>query len=204
MAIQDRATTNGSLNPIENCYLKIPNTFLNPISIGGIPGIPSINIPTNFERERTIVMNNLPDISDTKSAVYNNEGIIGRSTPLYTYSHSGDRQISMQIHFFVVDQGSVEENLTNLNWIRSAVYPRESNDAVPFQPPPICRLKCGQLLGDEELCVILQSYSVKFPTDVSWDVNTFVPFRFDVDTSWLTVYTSSDLPSQHRIIRSGR
>ena len=53
-----KSTTSGILNPINECYIDISG--------------------------QKIIMNNLPDISDTKSAVYNQEGIIGRSFPLYT------------------------------------------------------------------------------------------------------------------------
>jgi hypothetical protein len=74
-------------------------------------------------------------------------------------------------------------------------------------PPPVCTIKCGKLLADEALCVVLQSYSVKFPTDVAWwegDDGLYCPYKFDVGTTWLTVYTSSDLPYQSRIVSSGR
>lgn len=148
-------------------------------------------------------MRSLPDISDSKTAVYNSEAIMGRSFPMYTYSHSADRNISIQLHYFVTEPGDAVENLQDLRWLQSAVYPRESKDA-PYLPPPVCQLKCGSLLATEAICVVLQSYSVKFPTEVAWDEDTFCPFRFDVDTSWLVVYTSSDLPYQSRIIKSGR
>ena len=90
--------------------------------------------------------------------------------------------------------------------LESAVYPRdaESGSLAPFIPPPVCRIKCGSLLGDRELCVILRSYSVKFPTDVPWDRDTYLPYKFDVDLSWEVVYKSSELPGQGRIIREGR
>jgi hypothetical protein len=148
-------------------------------------------------------MKNLPDISDSKSAVYNSEAVMGRSFPLYTYSHSADRSLSIQLHFFVVSKGDAEENLKQLRWIQSAVYPRESLDA-PYMPPPVCEIQCGDLLAKQSLCCVLQSYSVKFPTEVVWEENNFCPFRFDVDTSWLVVYNSSDLPYQNRIVDSGR
>jgi len=183
MAQQHKATNTGSLNRIEDCYLTIPGAG-------------------------TIIMNNLPDISDSKGAVYNNEAIIGRSFPLYTYSHSADRTISMQMHFFVVDPNDVFQNLNYLRWIESAVYPREGGSiGAPFIPPPVCQIKCGELLAKEPLCVVLQSYSVKFPTEVAWALDpqpVFTPFRFDVDTQWLTVYTSPDLPFQSRIVQTGR
>lgn len=174
-----KATNNGSLRSIQDCYIVVPGAG-------------------------TITFNNLPDVSDSKTAVYNTEAIIGRSTPLYTYSHSGDRTISMQLHFFIVDPEDATNNLKYLRWIQSAVYPREGTNGSPFTPPVICQIKCGQLLADQELCCVLQSYSVKFPTEVVWNDSNFCPFKFDVETSWVVVYTSDDLPFQSRIVQSGR
>jgi hypothetical protein len=151
-----------------------------------------------------IRMRSLPDISDSKSAVYNSEGIIGRSFPLYTYSHSADRSLNIQIHFFIINQGDGERNLADLRKIQSALYPRPGGDlGVPYKPPPICTIKCGKLLAQTPVCAILQSYSVKFPTEVAWDEDTYCPYRFDVDTNWLVVYTSSTLPFQEQIITAG-
>ena len=158
-------------------------------------------IPT-FGRLR---INNLPDISDKKSASYSDETIIGRSFPMKTYSHSENRSISVSFHFFVVEQSDIDENIRKLRAIMSCLYPREgSGGGAPYTPPPVCRIKCGQLLADDEVCVILRDASVKFPTDVAWDENTYVPYKFDVDTSWEVVYTSTDLPGQSRILQSGR
>lgn len=181
-----KATNYGSLRVIPDCYILIPN-------YKGENGDGKINLRS------------LPGISDSKQAVYNNEAIIGRSFPFYTYSHSADRQIHMQVHFYVTDRKDVGRNLEDLRAIQSAVYPRPGEGGAPFMPPPICQIRCGQLLAkNDPLCVVLQSYSVKFPEEVIWDETTFCPFKFDVDTSWLTVYTSADLPYQDRIISSGR
>jgi len=175
----------GDLTQISECVLTIPN--------GNGKG-----------RDCEIVLNNLPDISDSKQTSYNNEAIIGRSFPLYTYSHSGDRSISISFHFFVLKKQDATENINSLRKIQSAAYPREGKNGAPFSPPVICTFKCGKLVGDTPLCLILQSYSVKFPTDVAWDEETYCPYKFDVETSWLTVYTSDELPDQNRIITSGR
>lgn len=183
-----KATNNGTLAPIpsDKCYIKIPGSQLP---------------------EEKVILNNLPDISDSKGAVYNNESIIGRSFPLYTYSHSGDRSIGMQLHFFVVNPGDITLNMQYLRALQSAVYPREgSTGGAPFVPPPVCQIQCGELLGKDALCCSLQQYSVKFPTEVAWATNpdTFTPFRFDVDTQWLVVYSSNNLPYQWRIVETGR
>lgn len=172
----------GSLQPIEDCYLIIPN----------------------YNNGQPIIMNNLPDISDTKAAVYNADPVIGRSSPLHTYSHSDTRNISINFHFFITRDGDAQQNLRHLRAIESAVYPRQLGDA-PYVPPVICKFKCGSILAqDEELCLILQNYSVTFPTEVAWDEETFCPYRFDVNTTWWVVYTSPDLPFADRIIQSGR
>ena len=175
----------GLLTEIPECVLTIPN--------GDGKG-----------KSCEIILNNLPDISDTKQAHYNNEAIMGRSFPLYTYSYSGDRGISISFHFFILKKQDGIDNINNLRKIQSAVYPREGEKGAPFTPPVICQFKCGKLLGETPLCLILQSYSVKFPTDVAWDEETYCPYKFDVETSWLTVYTSEELPDQSQIIKSGR
>lgn len=201
-----KATSSGRLNKLEQCQIVIPIPDARGMGSG-----PSIS-GSGMSQEYILSMNNLPDISDSKSAVYNNEPIIGRSTPLYTYSHSGDRTLNIQIHFFIVEPGDAEKNLLALRVIQSAVYPREdSAGTFPFLPPPVCRIKCGSLLtaGQDHLCAVLQSYNVKFPPDVAWHesqdgISTYCPYRFDVDTTWLVVYSSEDLPFQSRIVTSGR
>jgi len=173
----------GELENISKCYIVVP------VRRGALK----------------IELNNLPDITDSKSASYNDEPVIGRSFPLKTFSHSENRTISMQLHFFVVKQTDVVTNLFYLRLLESAVYPREdASSGAPFVPPPVCRIKCGLLLADSELCVVLKSYSVKFPTDVAWDSFNFTPYKFDVDTTWEVVYRSEALPGQERIFESGR
>lgn len=172
-----------------------------------LPGGPLISIPdcyVTIPGFNKIEFNNLPDISDSKAANYNDETVIGRASPLKTYAQSENRAISMQIHLIVSKPQDVTRNLEILRAIQSAVYPREGVSGAPFIPPPICRLKCGKLLADEELCVVLKQYSVKFPTEVAWAESTFTPFKFDIDTSWEVVYKSSDLPNQTRIINLGK
>lgn len=176
----------GALKPIDGCYVVIP-----------IEGESE-----DFKLEFKV----LPDISDSKSVSYNDEAVIGRASPLKTYSQSDNRTISMQIHMVVSSESDVEYNITALRAIQSAAYPRNGKDTgAPFVPPPVCRMKCGMLLSSgQDLCVVLKSYSVKFPTEVAWDESTFVPFKFDIDTSWDVVYKSAELPGQDRIFQTGR
>jgi hypothetical protein len=176
-----KSTTNGDLNYIDDCYIDIPGAT-------------------------TVRMKSLPDISDSKQAVYNGENIMGRSFPLYTYSHSADRAISIQLHFFIVTDKDASKNIEMLRAIQSAVYPRRGSGGAPYMPPPICTIKCGKLIDKDPICAVLQSYSLRFPTEVAWyekDDGKYCPYRFDVDTSWSVVYTSSELPFQDRIYQVG-
>lgn len=165
----------GKLNPLKDCLISIPGAG-------------------------EIQLNNLPDISESKSAEYNDEPVMGRSTPMKTYSHSGNRSINMTLHFYVVSKEDAANNLADLRKLESLVYPRTGKSGMPFQPPPVCSIKCGKLLGDEPLCVVLRNYSVKFPTDVAWDTETYTPFKFDVDTQWDVVYQTQNLPGQEKIM----
>lgn len=183
--------TGGPLVPITNCYIIIPyNRSDSPITVG----------TPNFRLEMKV----LPEISDSKTANYSDEPIIGRSFPLKTYSHSDNRAISMTIHMVVSEPKDLTYNIEALRAIQSAVYPRHGFGDSPYVPPPICRIRCGRLLAESELCVVLKQYTVKFPTEVAWDEDSFVPFKFDIDTSWEAVYKSSDLPGAERIFTAGR
>lgn len=190
--------TGGALVPIDNCHVIIPCEDCN----RGLEGS-AAQYASNGEFK--VVFKVLPEISDSKTASYNDEQVIGRASPLKTYAQSDNRAISLQMHMVVSTADDVNYNLAALRAIQSAVYPRKGHNGAPFVPPPICRLKCGMLLSEgQELCVILKSYSVKFPTEIAWDEQTFVPYKFDIDTSWDVVYKSNDLPGQDRIFSSGR
>jgi hypothetical protein len=187
----------GKLNQIKDCYILIPITGNS--GFGNLPLLEG----TGLDAVK-ITFDNLPDISDSKSASYNTEPIIGRSTPLTTYSHSDSRTISITCHFFIPD-GNFDKYITYLRALESATYPRIlPSSGAPFVPPVVCSIKCGKLLGDQPLCCVLQNYNVKFPTDVVWDETTLLPIKFDVDTSWMVVYSSDELPNQDRIFSSGR
>lgn len=193
-----QATQNtGQLRAIPECYIEIPGA-------------------------RKVILDNLPDISDAKSATYADETIIGRASPIKTYSLSDNRVINMQLHFIISKPDHVKENLDKLRAIQSACYPRSGTGGAPFVPPPVCKIRCGQLLQKNgDLCAVLKNYSVKFPTDVSWvpdepgrmsgsgavffpgRSDAFTPMKFDVDTTWEVVYSSSTLPGQERIFTLG-
>jgi hypothetical protein len=87
---------------------------------------------------------------------------------------------------------------------------------LPFSPPLIAKIKCGAVLGDYSQCVILENYSVKFPTDCPWaevvdDPNvstssvgrTYFPYKLEIDLTFKAVYDAGTLPGSERIITEG-
>ena len=170
-------TTGGQLNTLnDNCWISIP-TF------------------------GKIQLNILPEITDTKKATYADTTVIGRSSPIKTYSHSDNRVITMKLHFIVIQQSDIQRNISYLRAIQSAVYPRVG---TPYLPPPVCQIQCGDgLIDDDSLCVILESYNVSFPTNVVWDKDALVPYYFEVSTTWHVVYAAGELPNQDRILHIG-
>jgi hypothetical protein len=149
-------------------------------------------------------MNNLPELSDGKSASYPDTTIIGRSFPIKAFSHSENRSISWAMHLFVVSKQDINDNLILMRKLESCVYPRNTGPG-PYAPPLICQLKCGELLsvGNQPLNAVLKSYSVKFPTDVAWDEDKLTPFKMDIDLSFEVVYSSNNLPGAERIVNLG-
>jgi hypothetical protein len=203
--------TQGKQYPIKHVYPKGWGRATEP-STGNLIPMEACKI---YIMGQDIYLRVLPEITDTKSAAWNDEPIMGRAFPMKTYSHSENRTITMVCHFVVIEDRDIEDNLMALRLIESAVYPMD-DPRFPYRPPPVCRIECGQLLGGGgggqdrmPVCVILKSYSVQFPTDVPWDNGvrsggqvgsaTFLPYKFDVTCNWEVVYPTEDLPGQSRI-----
>lgn len=59
------------------------------------------------------------------------------------------------------------------------------------------------MLGNNGVCAVLKSYTVKYPTDQVIDIDTMMPHKFSLSMTWDVVYASSDLPGQTRIVTDG-
>ena len=161
--------------------------------------------------KETIYMYSLPDITDSKDAGYDEQNGMGRTSPFKTFNSAGSRKISWKLTFVSYDYASRERNLKNLRLLESCVYPRQDPaNIIPYIPPAILSIRCGDLLckNDEELNVILTSYSVTFPNDKVWysedDGSGFLfPAKLDVTLSFEVVYDSRYLPGADRIIKLG-
>ncbi len=147
-----------------------------------------------------LYFNNLPDMGDSKSASYNDETVIGRSTPIKTYANSDNRSVSVSITLFVQKKSDCKNNLAVLRQIQSAVYPIPGGAGAPYFPPVLCRLQCGSLFSEQPICCVMKDYNVKFPTDVPWDKDTMCPYKMEISMSFEQVFASSQLPNQNLIL----
>ncbi len=150
---------------------------------------------------KTITLKILPEITDSKGSDYPDENIIGRSFPIKTYSHSGNRTIGMKVTFIVLTQSDILQNFINLRLLQSAAYPDDGTSS-PYCPPPICRIRVGQLLtsqNDGWLCVVLKQYNTTFDTSYVWDETTYLPYKISIDLSWDVVFDNQNLPGQSMI-----
>jgi hypothetical protein len=162
--------------------------------------IPGINVQLSGGPGR-IIFNNLPDISDSKGASYNDETVPGRSYPIKTFSHGENRSFTLNFNLYTLKRGDEDLNLRTIRALQSCVYPRDGNGSLPYLPPTICRFKCGKILSKNFLCVVVTNYSLKFPTDVAWDQNSYLPYRVEVSLNLDVVFPSIELPGQEKIVR---
>ena len=137
----------------------------------------------------------LPDISDSKSASYADENSIGRTTPFKNYSYSENRVITWTHHWILDVPSRLQQILEEIRLLESLTYP--SKAAVPYAPPYIAHLKAGNILGDSDLCCVLKSYNIKFPTDVPWysspgaSNSVSIPYKVDMDLNFEVVYDNN-------------
>ena len=155
----------------------------------------------------TICLRILPDISDSKAANYTPENAIGRSNPLLTYAYSEPRMITTELHFMTTVTADINDNWRSIRIIQSLVYPGTAtiNGGAPFTPPPVVKFICGNLLSTtatspgqpDGLCLILKSYNIRYPTNVAWDEQTYLPYQFSISCNWEVVYACKNLPSNN-------
>lgn len=183
---------NGKLTPLtDKCYLISDLEAGGPLYSTGL-----------FQ---TLVFDNLPDISDKKSAKYNDETAIGRTAPFKVYANSENRTISVDCHFYVQEQSgpqSAQAIKETLYWLEAHVYPKKPENGT-YSPPPMMEIKCFSLLSEDPLCVVLNSYNVKFDPQVPWDEDTGIPYKLDVTLDFEVVYQSSDMPYAEDIVATG-
>lgn len=183
---------NGNLVPLTNkCYLSSSLSSTGTLYSSG--------------ESDTLVFDNLPDISDKKSAKYNDETSIGRTAPFKVYANSDNRGLSVDCHFYVQEQSgaqSAQAIKDTLYWLEAHVYPMKPENGT-YSPPPMMKIKCFDLLSKDELCVVLRSYNVKFDPQVPWDDDLGIPYKLDVTLDFEVVYESASMPYADDIVDTG-
>ena len=172
----------GNLQPIENCYIE--------------SDLQAAGALYSMGETSKLIFDNIPDISDAKSANYTDESAIGRTAPFKNYAYSENRSINVDLHMFVQEESgnqSAQAILDTLRWLEAHVYPEKGTGGF-YSPPPIMKLKCFDLLEKNDLCVVLKSYNVKFDPGVPWDEDTGIPYKLDVSLTFEAVYKSDKLP----------
>lgn len=173
----------GDLTSLGDCYIDIPD-------------LPMF-----------IPMKILPDISDSKSAAYADENAIGRSMPFKSYQNSENRTISWTAHFIACKEADLAIIVKYIRAIQACTYPMTlTTGGAPYAPPPICHLRCGELLSStyaSDVCAVMKSYSVKYDTSVPWDELGYIPYKIDVDMQFDVVYDQSSLPGAELIMDDG-
>lgn len=172
----------GELVPIPDCYIAIPALLDEPIP-----------------------MKIMPDISDSKSASYSNENAIGRSFPFTNFSNSENRTISWTAHFMVCVESDPEEIIGYMRAFEACTYPiTQDTSGASYNPPPICKLRCGQLLASEDdVCAVMKSYNVKFDPSVPMVEDSYIPYKLDIDLQFDVVHDQANLPGAHQIMDLG-
>ena len=129
-------------------------------------------------------------ITESKSALWNEIPIIGRSLPLVGYSGSTSRSMSISLQFAaMVPNGSDPENpvkyssdwvIKQVRWLESKTYPSYTGDIV--RPPPGLVVIIGQALGMQ--CT-LNSVSTTWEGPWAIDGPKATAFRAQVDCAFV-------------------
>lgn len=113
----------------------------------------------------------MPDnVRDSKVAVFNDIAIIGRSSPIKNFSHSGPRTISFALQFFAAPEAGLRiiDPLiikSRVDALRALVVP--NYDGFIIEPPPRCIVHLGLQMAFLGVC---KSVNVSYSGASPWNV----------------------------------
>jgi hypothetical protein len=142
-------------------------------------------------------------ISESKSAMYNEVPIIGRSLPLIGYASSTSRMVNISLRFVSLNKEGkyspkwVEERV---RWLESKVYPRYENNLT--YPPPRLLLVVGKALSMQ--CV-MTSYNTTWMSPWTVEGDEARAFQASVDVAFQEYGQNLDIghPFGHDEAKSG-
>lgn len=118
----------------------------------------------------------LPEsIQDSKAAVYGDITVIGRSTPIKTYSHTGAETLAFSLKFFANPEqrdASLSPKLIKerVDFCKSLVYPVYTGFIV--KPPPMCIVKIGNYIAFYGVCKSVSTSVTNSPEGgTPWDID---------------------------------
>lgn len=188
---------------VPGAELDWPHPVHEPIRAEG----PAVNIEAFTDK---IFFEVLPEITENKAATYNDEMILGRSSPVKTFAHSDNRVITMTMNFVATHNSDFIRYRQYLFAIAGATHPRYRDG---YAPPPICKIKVGGILGSYPggVDAVLRNYDFNTDNTAFWwdrratdnaDRNAqYVSMRFSINTNWDVVYSYETLPSYSDVLR---
>lgn len=155
----------------ENCPLAFRIGFIKPM--GGT------TIKFQFMPE---------DISDNKSANYNETEILARSHPLMGYSSSGARQLSFTLQFYKT--GTFDPLDVTLK-LRALCYAQYADNV---SPPPVCIVAIGKI----KMKGVMMNCDITYKHP--WDVDEDSPMYAEVS---LTFSEVNEVPWSYAEVAAG-
>jgi hypothetical protein len=151
----------------------------------------------------TFQLSSLPELTWRKEASYNTQSIIGRASPVVSYSSSKSKTLEIVLHMHSPTHQDLLNNLKATHYLAAALHPRYENT---YAPPPICTLNCG--VGSPSpnnspftfLRFIMTSMSQTFASDSVWDETLMVPRMWDTQISGEVIYNYSSLPGASSVV----
>lgn len=156
---------------------------------GGLNPIPGCAVSREGINVRVPLLA-LPELTTSKEATYASTAILGRSSPIVSYQHSGPRTVSMTVHCHALTRSDLLHNILLTQLLFSCVYPTYENS---YKPPPLLTIDCGAFFKNVK-CIV-RNVEVGFSSEVVWDQSLMVPRQWDVTMTAEVVYSFLELPS---------
>ena len=145
----------------------------------------------------------LPEISESKSAMVNDQNILGRSSPIKIYSGSSARTFSITLNYHILSEEDPVMIQKAVRALSAAVHPEYQGT---YKPVPVCQIKIPGMIEDGKggpAPVICKSYQITYDAQVWWYVTDelMMPSHISIATEWERVYSFQDLPGQANVIQ---
>lgn len=147
----------------------------------------------------------LPEVSDSKEAQYSDIPILGRSSPIPTFSHSGYRKFQIAFHLHSITDELKQYHVNFIRAVASLVHPEYNNS---YRPPRLAWFKCGSLIGIPTATggrgyvrILAESYSYTMDPEYVWlDQLDLVPQYIALNINVRVVYSYARLPGADSVL----